>query len=191
MTDPNQPSPHDPNRPEDPSQSYGSAPEPQSYGSAPEPQSYGSAPERQPYGSAQSYGSAPETQPYGLSFGSAQSYGSAPEPQSGYQQQPAYPPAPQAGYVQPYGALPEHPQGTTILVLGIVGLFVTICAPIAWYMGSKAQKEIAASGVHYANEQNVNIGKILGMVLTILAIVGLAIAFVFIVIAVIAAVASS
>jgi hypothetical protein len=176
MTDPNQPPPYDPNRPQDPSESYGSAPEPQSYGSAPEPQSYGSA---------------PETQPYGAPYGQAQSYGSAPEPQSAYQQQPAYPPAPQGGYVQPYGALPEHPQGTTILVLGIVGLFVTICAPIAWYMGSKAQKEIAASGMHYANEQNINIGKILGMVLTILAIVGLAVAFVFIVIAVIAAVASS
>jgi ABC-type multidrug transport system permease subunit len=141
----------------------------QDYGSTSEPQSYGSAPE------PQSYGSAPEPQ----------SYGSAPE----YQQQPVY--APHGAYGQPYGALPEHPQGTTILVLGIVGLFVTICAPIAWYMGSKAQKEIAASGMRYANEQNINIGKILGMVLTILAIVGIAIAIVFIVIAVIAAVASS
>lgn len=131
----------------------------------------------------QSYGSAPEPQ----------SYGSAPEMQGGYQQ--AYPPAPQptygqGGYQQPYGALPEHPQGTTILVLGIVGLFVTICAPIAWYMGSKAQKEIAASGIHYSNEQNINIGKILGMVLTILAIIGLVIGIVFIVVAVIAGMAS-
>ena len=125
------------------------------------------------------------------SYGTPQSYGSAPEVQGGYQQ-PAYPPVPQSPYAaQPYGALPEHPQGTTILVLGIVGLFVTICAPIAWYMGSKAQKEIAASGIRYANEQNINIGKILGMVLTILAIVGLAIALVFIVIAIIAAIASS
>ena len=61
----------------------------------------------------------------------------------------AYPPgggAP-APYGQSYGvATQEHPQGTTILVLGIVGIFVGVCAPIAWYMGSKAQKEIAASG---------------------------------------------
>jgi multisubunit Na+/H+ antiporter MnhB subunit len=115
-----------------------------------------------------------------------QSYGSAPEPQSGYQQ--SYPPVQQGGaYVQPYGALPEHPQGTAILVLGIVGLFVTICAPIAWYMGSKAQKEIAASGFHYANEQNIKIGKILGMVLTILAIVGIVIAIIAVIIAIIAA----
>ena len=61
-------------------------------------------------------------------------------------------------------------------MLGIVGLFVTICAPIAWYMGSKAQKEIAASGQHYSNEQNIKIGKIMGMVLSILAIVGIVIA---------------
>ena len=138
-----------------------------------------------PYGQTQSYGSA-------ASYGSASSYGSAPEAQGGYQQ-PAYPPAPQSGYVvaQPYGALPEHPQGTTILVLGIVGLFVTICAPIAWYMGSKAQKEIAASGQHYSNEQNIAIGKIIGMVLSILAIVGIVIAIIFIMIAIVAGVATA
>ena len=68
-------------------------------------------------------------------------------------------------------------------MLGIVGLFVTICAPIAWYMGSKAQKEIAASGQHYSNEQNINIGKIIGMVLSILAIIGIVIAIIFMVIA--------
>lgn len=137
--------------------------QPQSYGSAPEPSSYGSQP---------------------------QSYGSAPDPQ-GYQPQP-YSAGPSGGvYAQPYGTLPEHPQGTTILVLGIVGFFVTICAPIAWYMGSKAQKEMRASGVHYANEQNIAIGKILGMVLTILAIIGLVVGIIAIVIFAVAGVAAS
>lgn len=70
---------------------------------------------------------------------------------------------------QPYG-LPEHPQGTTILVLAIAGFFVTVCAPIAWYLGSQAQKQIAATGQHYSNEQTINIGKIIGMVLSILAL---------------------
>ena len=69
--------------------------------------------------------------------------------------------------------------GVVSLVLGIVGLFVTICAPIAWYMGSKAEKEIAASGQHYSNEQNIKIGKIIGMVLSILAIVGIVLAIIF------------
>ena len=85
-------------------------------------------------------------------------------------------------YPQPYGALPEHPQGTVILVLGIVGFFATICAPIAWYLGSKAQKEIAASGQHYSNEQNINIGKIMGMVLSILALAGIVITIVVMII---------
>ena len=113
--------------------------------------------------------------------------------QQGYGQQGYGQPAPygQPVYSQPYGALPEHPQGTTILVLGIVGLFVTICAPIAWYMGSKAQKEIAASGQRYANEQNINIGKIIGMVISILAIIGLVIGIVAIIAVVIGAAASS
>ena len=126
----------------------------------------------------------------GRSAGSPQSYGSASET-GGYQQ--SYPVTPHAGshpqtYGQPYGALPEHPQGTTILVLGIVGIFVTICAPIAWYLGAKAKKEIAASGIRYANEQNINIGRILGMVFSILAIVGIVIGIiVFIAVVVLAA----
>jgi hypothetical protein len=90
--------------------------------------------------------------------------------------QAAQQPAPYQPY-QP--ALPEHPQGTTILVLGIVGLFFTICAPIAWYMGSKALKEIKASGVKYGNEQQIVIGRILGMVLTIVGLVALVFGLVF------------
>ena len=83
--------------------------------------------------------------------------------------QPAGPPAPYSQqYGQPYGAPQEHPQGTVILVLGIVGIFTAICAPIAWVLGSKAKKEIASSGVHYSNEQNINIGRILGMVFSII-----------------------
>ena len=79
---------------------------------------------------------------------------------------------------QPYGqagmpATQEHPQGTTILVLGIVGIFFGICAPIAWYMGNKARKEIQASGASYTNENNINIGRLLGMVFTIIYIISI------------------
>ena len=46
---------------------------------------------------------------------------------------------------QPYGAATgEHPQGTMIFVLGIVGIFVGVCAPIAWYLGNKTLREITA-----------------------------------------------
>ena len=92
-------------------------------------------------------------------------------------------------YGQPYQvAAPEHPQGTTILVLGIVGLFFTICAPIAWFMGSKALKEIKASGINYSNEQQLVIGRVLGMVITIIALVALVFFIVFFIIIAITAV---
>jgi hypothetical protein len=73
------------------------------------------------------------------------------------------------------GAPQEHPQGTVILVLGILGFVTVICGVIAWVLGSKAQKEIAASGQHYSNEGNIRVGKILGIVTTVLGIIYLAI----------------
>jgi hypothetical protein len=73
-----------------------------------------------------------------------------------------------APYGQHYGAPPRpHPQGTLILIFGIIGIFVAIFAPIAWYLGSKAGKEIRASGIQYSNESNVNAGRTLGMILSI------------------------
>jgi hypothetical protein len=91
-------------------------------------------------------------------------------------------------YGQPYGTPPqEHPQGTLILIFGILGIFITIFAPIAWYLGNKAKKEIQASGIQYSNEQNVSIGRMLGKVFTIIAIVSIVLVIIFwIVIAVVA-----
>lgn len=112
---------------------------------------------------------------------------------TGYDQNPSgygrdsgsYAPAPYGqGYSAPAG---DHPQGTTILVLGIVGIFFTICAPIAWYMGSRALKEIRASGTTYNNQQQIVIGRTLGIIFTILAIVGLVLGVFFAIIAVVAA----
>jgi small-conductance mechanosensitive channel len=89
---------------------------------------------------------------------------------------------------QPYGAPPqEHPQGTLILIFGILGIFITIFAPIAWYLGNKARAEIQASGIHYSNEQNVSIGRMLGKIFTIIAIVSIALGIIFWIIVAIAA----
>lgn len=75
---------------------------------------------------------------------------------------------------QPYGVAPqEHPQGTVVLVLGILGFLVGVTAPFAWYLGNKAMKEVRASGTSYSNEQQINIGRILGMVVTLLYAIGL------------------
>src|SRR5215212_2176928 len=112
---------------------------------------------------------------------------------TGYDQNPSgygrdsgsYTPAPYGqGYSAPAG---DHPQGTTILVLGIVGIFFTICAPIAWYLGSRALKEIKASGVTYNNQQQIVIGRTLGIIFSILAIIGLVLAVFFVIIAVVTA----
>ena len=122
-------------------------------------------------------------------------------PPAGQQYPPAgqqYPPAgqqypvsqpspygqPPAGYgQQPYGAATgEHPQGTTIFVLGIIGIFVAVCAPIAWYLGNKARREIAASGASYANDSQISTGRMLGKVFTIIYIVLIALYILFFVI---------
>ncbi len=110
-----------------------------------------------------------------------------PPPAYGGYQQPA-PPGYQA-YGQPVygGGGGEHPQGTTILVLGILSLVVCqILGPFAWSMGSKALEEIDGSGRSYTNRGNVVAGKICGMISTILLIVSV----VFVVIVVIATAAS-
>ena len=92
-------------------------------------------------------------------------------------------------YGQSYGAPPqEHPQGTLILVFGILGIFITIFAPIAWYLGNKAKREMQASGIQYSNEQNVSIGRMLGKVFTIIALASIALTIIItIIIAVVAA----
>lgn len=113
-------------------------------------------------------------------------------PPAGQEYPPAgqqYPPAgqqqyPPAGQPVPYGQQPapyaqqayggaggEHPQGTMIFVLGIVGIFVGVCAPIAWYLGNKTLREITASGANYSNVSQIRTGRMLGKVFTIIYIV--------------------
>ena len=109
-------------------------------------------------------------------------------PQGGGQPAPYGQQSPMPYGQQPYGAPPqEHPQGTLILIFGILGIFITIFAPIAWYLGNKAKSDIQTSGVQYSNEQNISIGRMLGKVFTIIAIVSIVLVIIFlIVIAVVA-----
>jgi hypothetical protein len=91
-------------------------------------------------------------------------------PQQGYPQ-PGYPQPgfPQPGYGGGYGGQVEHPQGTTVLVLGIIGIVACqLTAPFAWIMGNRALEEIDRDPLRYSNRSNVNLGRILGMVGTIL-----------------------
>ncbi len=143
-----------------------------------------SEPTPNPYGQGQPnpYGQ-PQPSPYGQP--TPNPYEQQQPPANPYEQQQgqyqAATPAPYgAGYGQPYGAVAqEHPQGTIVLVLGIVGIFVGICAPIAWILGNKALGEIRASGVTYSNESQIKTGRMLGKVFTIIYIVLIVLYIVF------------
>jgi len=118
------------------------------------------------------YGQPGQTSPANPYVQPEQARPSPPNAQSG-QFQPSGQPMPYGQ--QPYGAPPqEHPQGTLILIFGILGIFITIFAPIAWYLGNKAKKEVQASGVQYSNEQNISVGRMLGKIFTIIALVSIA-----------------
>ena len=67
--------------------------------------------------------------------------------------------------------------GTLILVLGILGVIgCAICAPIAWVMGNGAVK---TGGSDPQQTSLANIGRILGIVGTVLAVIGIIAWFVF------------
>ncbi|MGJ6980874.1 hypothetical protein ACSDQ9_10165 [Aestuariimicrobium soli] len=86
---------------------------------------------------------------------------------------------------QGYGATAEHPKTQSVFILGIVGIFVGICAFIAWYQGGQAKKEIAA-GAPYAFDGNLKTGYMLGKIFSILYIVFIVIYIVVLIAAVIA-----
>jgi hypothetical protein len=95
--------------------------------------------------------------------------GQGPVP-SNYGQQPPPPPYGYQAYSPQGGGTTQHPQGTTILVLGILSLVVcSILGPFAWSMGTKAMREINADPTaHYTNRGSVNAGRICGLIATIL-----------------------
>ncbi len=71
----------------------------------------------------------------------------------------------------------EHPQGTLVLILGIVS--ITVCqltGPFAWIIGRRALAEIDANPSAYSNRSMTQAGMtcgIVGTVLLVLSIVGL------------------
>lgn len=95
-------------------------------------------------------------------------------------QSPMYPGGP--GFM----VKPEHPQATAVLILGILGFVTSITAPIAWYLGNKAKKECDVG--MYTMSQTLSIGRILGKVLTIVLIVGVALSILAMIIFIVTAV---
>jgi len=72
------------------------------------------------------------------------------------------------GYQQPYqpypvGVNPFESRGTTVLVLGILGLVACgVLGPVAWVMGNGIKKEAAAAG--FPEPGNSKAGRICGII---------------------------
>jgi uncharacterized membrane protein YjgN (DUF898 family) len=80
----------------------------------------------------------------------------------------------------------EPSKATTVLVLGILGIVICgVLAPFAWSMGNDELRAIDAGRRDPANRGTANAGRILGIVGTVLLIIGVVVSF-FLVIAAIA-----
>ncbi len=68
----------------------------------------------------------------------------------------------------------EHPDGTTVLVLGILGLVACgLLAPFAWVKGNAAMREIDAQPqVNWTNRGAVQAGRICGIIGSVLIMLG-------------------
>jgi hypothetical protein len=67
-----------------------------------------------------------------------------------------------------------HPQGTIILVLGILSILICgFLGPVAWIMGNNAVAEIDRNPAAYTNRGTVNAGRICGIIGTVLLILGI------------------
>ena len=68
----------------------------------------------------------------------------------------------------------EPHRATTVLVLGIVGLvYCGICSVIAWIFGNEDLRKMREGRMDMAGYDTTNIGRILGIVGTILWIIGI------------------
>ncbi|MGJ9413199.1 DUF4190 domain-containing protein [Aeromicrobium sp. CF4.19] len=133
---------------------------------------YGSEPSDEP-------GQQPNPdQPQGQQPYPQQPYGQQPPPQQPYGQQP-YGQQPVPGHVPPMGP-PKHQSATTAMVLGIIAVaggvmcyLPIFAAPFAWVMGGRAVKEIDASGGALGGRGEAMAGRVLGIIGTVLLILGL------------------
>ncbi len=84
---------------------------------------------------------------------------------------------PYEAYVQssPYGMpiAQTHPRSVPVLVMGILSIIaMPFLGPFAWVMGTKALREIDASPGMYSDRGNLVAGRILGIIGTVMLIIG-------------------
>ena len=98
-------------------------------------------------------------------------WGQQPPPPSGQGWGGGYAPPPQGqyGYVRP-----DHPRATTALVLGIVGIVLcSIASPFAWRIGKGAMDDIDRSQGTLGGRGQAQAGYVLGIIGTVLLVLGL------------------
>ena len=130
-----------------------------------------------PYETQGTSGQPPTPPPYGQPT-APPAYG-----QGGYGQgQPAYgqgqPQWGQPGYGAPQAQ--AHPSATTAMVLGLIGLvgimfcggITLVLSPFAWVIGGRAVKEIDANPGRYSGRDQAQGGRIMGIIGTVLLILG-------------------
>jgi len=111
---------------------------------------------------------APTYPPPGPAQGAPPPYG----PPPGYGAVPTW----GGGYPPPYGyGQPEHPQGTTLLVMGILSLvLIPVCyiglliGPVTLALSIKPRREVNAHPGLYRNASQVTAGWVMGIISTIL-----------------------
>lgn len=80
------------------------------------------------------------------------------------------------------GRYPEASQATTVLVLGILGIVICgILAPFAWVMGNNELAAIDAGRRPPEQRSTANAGRILGIIGTVLLVIGLLVGIFFLV----------
>lgn len=68
-----------------------------------------------------------------------------------------------------YAKPPDHPEATTVLVLGALGVgFCGVCAPFALFKGRRVLAEIDSSGGQVGGRTAANAGYIMGLIGTIM-----------------------
>jgi hypothetical protein len=106
------------------------------------------------------------------------------QPPGYWQQQAAGQQPPPAGYgyapQYPVYRLADHPKATTALVLGLVGILggltcylPLLLGPWAWGIGRRAVKEIDAEPQRFGGRSQAMTGYVLGVVCTVLLVLGL------------------
>ncbi|MFC8045197.1 DUF4190 domain-containing protein [Nocardia sp. NPDC057353] len=95
-----------------------------------------------------------------------------------------YPPP---GYQQPYFQPPDHPQATTIVILGVLGLVLCqLLGPVAFVMGGRALKEIDNSGGAIGGRSTVLAGYICGIIATVIVVIAILVVIAAVLIALVA-----